>query len=87
MSDNVRTADVGGIAAEQLRQIVERIERLEEEKKDIQDNIREVMAGAKGEGFDPKIIRAVIRLRKKANADRKEEEELIELYKVALGMD
>jgi uncharacterized protein (UPF0335 family) len=81
------TNDVGGIAANQLRTIIERIERLEEEKKGIQDDIKDVYLEAKGTGFEPRIIRAVVRLRKKAKEERQEEEELLELYKAALGME
>jgi uncharacterized protein (UPF0335 family) len=79
--------DVGGIAADRLRSFIERIERLEEEKKGIQDDIKDVYTEAKGTGFDPGIIRQVVRLRKKAKEERQEEEELLELYKAALGME
>jgi len=79
--------DVGGIAANQLRTIIERIERLEEEKKGIQDDIKDVYLEAKGTGFEPRIIRTIVRLRKKAKEERQEEEELLELYKAALGME
>lgn len=79
--------DVGGIAASQLRSIIERIERLEEEKKGLQDDIRDIYLEAKGNGFDPRILRQVVRLRKKAKEERQEEEELLELYKAALGME
>ncbi|WP_119420560.1 DUF2312 domain-containing protein [Desertibaculum subflavum] len=78
--------DVGGIAAERLRQIVARIERLEEEKKALADDIKEVYAEAKGAGFDTKIIRQIIRLRKVEQADRQEQEALLDLYMQALGM-
>lgn len=81
------TDDVGGIAADRLRSFIERVERLEEEKKGIQDDIKDILAEAKGTGFDVKIIRQIIRLRKKAKEERQEEEELLELYKSALGMD
>jgi uncharacterized protein (UPF0335 family) len=76
----------GGIAAGQLRSFVERIERLEEEKKGIADDIRDVFAEAKGNGFDPKIMRQVIRLRKKDSNERQEEEAVLDLYLHALGM-
>lgn len=79
--------DVGGVAGDQLRSVIERIERLEEEKKGIQDDIKDIMAEAKGNGFEPKIIRQILRLRKKAKEEREEEEELLELYKAALGME
>jgi uncharacterized protein (UPF0335 family) len=78
--------DVGGIAAEQLRSFVERIERLEDEKKALADDIRDVFAQAKGSGFDLKVLRQVIRLRKLNNADRQEQETLLDIYKRALGM-
>ena len=79
--------DVGGIAGERLKQFIERIERLEEEKKGIQDDIKDIYAEAKGIGFDPKIIRRIVSLRKKDKEERQEEEELLELYKAALGME
>lgn len=79
--------EVGGIAADQLRSFIERIERLEEEKQNIQGDIREILSEAKGNGFDVPIIRQILRLRKKEKAERQEEEHLLDLYKVALGMD
>ena len=79
-------SDVGGIAAERLKSFVERIERLEEEKRGLQEDIKEVYAEAKGTGFDTKIIRQIIRLRKMDKADRQEQEAILELYKEALGM-
>ena len=79
-------AEAGGVAAGQLRSFVERIERLEEEKKGIADDIRDVYAEAKGNGFDTKILRRVISLRKKDSAERQEEEAILDLYLHALGM-
>jgi uncharacterized protein (UPF0335 family) len=79
-------AEAGGVAAGQLRSFVERIERLEEEKKGIADDIRDVFAEAKGQGYDTKVMRQVIRLRKKDAAERQEEEALLDLYMHALGM-
>ncbi len=79
-------SDVGGVAAERLKSFIERIERLEEEKKGLQDDIKEVFAEAKGTGFDTKIMRQIIRLRKMDKNDRDEQETLLELYKQALGM-
>lgn len=70
----------------QLKSIVERIERLEEEKKTIADDIKEVFAEAKGTGFDTKAMRSIIRLRKKDQAERQEEESILDLYMAALGM-
>ncbi|MGE0500949.1 MAG: DUF2312 domain-containing protein [Rhizobiaceae bacterium] len=74
------------VAAGQLRAFIERIERLEEEKKTIADDVKEVYAEAKGTGFDTKAIRTLIRLRKKDQAEREEEESILDLYKAALGM-
>lgn len=74
------------VAADQLKQLVERIERLEEEKKALADDIREIYAEAKGEGFDTKALRRIVALRKKNHAERKEEEAILELYLNALGM-
>ena len=79
-------ADTGGVAAGQLRSFIERIERLEEEKKGISDDIRDVFAEAKGTGFDTKVMRQVIRLRKKEPSERQEEEAILDLYMHALGM-
>jgi uncharacterized protein (UPF0335 family) len=75
-----------GFAKDQLRSFIERIERLEEEKKALADDIREVYSEAKGTGFDTKIMRQVIRLRKMENADRQEQEAMLDLYLSALGM-
>lgn len=75
-----------GIAADQLRAFVERIERLEEEKKVIGDDIKDVYAEAKGTGFDAKILRKIISLRKKQPHEREEEDAIIDLYMHALGM-
>lgn len=79
----------GGVllAAERLRTLIERIERLEEEKTALAADIREVFAEAKGAGFDTKVMRQVIKLRKMETADRQEQEHLLDLYKRALGLD
>ncbi len=74
------------VAAGQLRAFIERIERLEEEKADIGNDIKEVFAEAKGTGFDTKAIRTIIRLRKKDQTEREQEEAILDLYKAALGM-
>lgn len=74
------------IAQGQLRSIVERIERLEEEKAAIAADIKEVYAEAKGNGFDTKILRKVVRLRKVDRVEREEEEALLGVYMAALGM-
>jgi uncharacterized protein (UPF0335 family) len=74
------------IAADQLKAFIERIERLEEEKAGIAGDIKEVYAEAKGSGFDTKVIRKIISMRKKDYAERQEEEAILELYMQALGM-
>ena len=79
MTDNV--------SADQLRLLIERIERLEEEKKGISDDIKDVYAEAKATGFDAKIMKQIVRLRKKTRDARMEEEALLETYKAALGLD
>jgi len=84
---NETTSNTGGVAGDRLRSFVERIERLEEEKKGIQDDIADIYKEAKGTGFEPRIIRQIVRLRKKAKEERQEEEELLQVYKAALGMD
>jgi uncharacterized protein (UPF0335 family) len=85
MADDI-TETSQTVAAGQLRAFIERIERLEEEKKTIADDIKEVFAEAKGTGFDTKAVRTIIRLRKKDQAELQEEEAIIDLYKAALGM-
>jgi uncharacterized protein (UPF0335 family) len=75
-----------GFAAGQLKSLVERIERLEEEKAALAEDIREVYAEAKGNGFDVKIMRQVVRIRKMETADRQEAEAVLDLYLSALGM-
>jgi uncharacterized protein (UPF0335 family) len=76
--------DTGGVAAAKLKSFVERIERLETEKSELAADIREVYAEAKGNGFDTKIMRQVIRLRKMEEPDRREQDELLDLYRRAL---
>jgi uncharacterized protein (UPF0335 family) len=78
--------DGGGIAAQRLRSFIERIERLEEEKAALAADIREVYAEAKGDGFDVKTMRQIVRLRKLDSADRAEQEALLDLYKAALDL-
>jgi len=78
---------VGGIAADRLRSLIERIERLEEEKAGIASDIRDIFAEAKGAGFDVKIMRTILKLRKMNEADRSEQETLIDVYKKALDMN
>lgn len=79
-------SEIGGIAADRLRALIERIERLEEEKSSINQDIREIFAEAKSAGFDTKIMKAVIRLRKMNAADRDEQEFLLETYRKALDI-
>ncbi len=81
-----RMPDVGGIAGERLRSFIERIERLEEERRTLAADIKEVYAEAKGAGFDTKIMRQLIRLRRMDKDDLDEQETLLDIYKRALGM-
>ena len=74
------------VTADELRQFIERVERLEQEKKDIAEQVKEVMAEAKGRGYDTKVMRKVIALRKRDRDDIAEEEAVLEMYKEALGM-
>lgn len=82
----VLLTNTGGIAAERLRSFIERIERLEEEKKQLQADIREVKSEAKSAGFDIKTINEILRLRKMDQSEREEHEALVDIYKAALGM-
>ncbi len=75
-----------GFAKEQLKSLIERVERLEDEKAALAADIREVYSEAKGHGFDTKIMRQVVRLRKLDRADRQEQEAILDLYMSALGM-
>jgi uncharacterized protein (UPF0335 family) len=76
----------GGIAADRLRSIVERIERLEEERKALSGDIRDIYAEAKSAGFDVKVLRQLIRMRRQEPADVEEQETLLDVYRRALGM-
>lgn len=78
--------NASSVAAKQLLSIIERIERLEEEKKDVADSVKEVYAEAKGNGFDTKTLRKVVNIRKKDPNERSEEEATLDLYLGALGM-
>jgi uncharacterized protein (UPF0335 family) len=80
MADDAQSTD------DRLRLLIERIERLEEEKKGIADDIRDVYMEAKAVGYDPKIMRQIVRLRKMKPDDRSEQDMLLETYKTALGM-
>jgi len=91
MDDNGDVIDNGGeanyrVAAGELRQFIERIERLDAEKKDLADQQKEVMAEAKARGYDTKVMRKVIALRKRDKDDIAEEEAVLDMYKEALGM-
>jgi len=81
-----KTSNVGGVAGDRLKQYIERIERLEEEKAGLAEDIRDVYAEAKSAGFESKIMRQIIKLRKMDNQKRIEQEELLELYKSAIGL-
>lgn len=86
MSEMIGHNSVTAVAAEQLRSVIERIERLEEEKKTISDDIRDVYAEAKGNGYDVKALRTIVRMRKMDANDRQEQETILETYMHALGM-
>ena len=79
--------DSSGISADRLRSIIKRIEKLEEDKAGISDDIKEVYSEAKGTGFDVKIIRQIVRLRKIELEKRREQDELLDLYMSAIGME
>ena len=81
-----RDAEVGGIAADRLRSIIERVERLEEERKALADDIKDIFQEAKSAGFEVKVIRQIIRIRKQEPAEVEEQETLLDLYRRALGM-
>lgn len=81
-----KAAAAHGVTAGQLKSILERIERLEEERRELGADVREIYAEAKGNGYDPKIIRMIIRLRKMNPADRAEQDALLDTYMSALGM-
>ena len=79
-------AEVGGIASDRLRSLIERIERLEEEKKALSSDIRDIFAEAKSAGFDIKIMRTILKLRKMDASDRDEQEAILDLYRKALDL-
>lgn len=85
MSEEKNT-EVGGIAADRLRSIIERVERLEEERKALASDIKDIFAEAKSAGFEVRVIRQVIALRKMEPADAEEQEALLDLYRRALGL-
>ncbi|MFA5592639.1 MAG: DUF2312 domain-containing protein [Micavibrio sp.] len=86
-TDNDNTQDTGGVSGQRLKAFIERIERLEEEKAALAEDIKDIFAESKAVGFDTKTMRKVIRLRKMDREKRQEEEELLELYKAAIGLE
>jgi uncharacterized protein (UPF0335 family) len=86
MTETTTNAESYRVTADELRQFIERIERLDAEKKDLAEQQKEVMAEAKGRGYDTKVIRKVVALRKRDENDIAEEEAVLEMYKEALGM-
>ncbi|MGG5810961.1 DUF2312 domain-containing protein [Falsiroseomonas sp. CW058] len=86
MSEEEDRSDVGGVAGERLRSIVERIERLEEERKALASDIKDIFAEAKSAGFDTRVVRQIIAIRKKEPAEVEEQQSLLDLYMRALGM-
>jgi len=87
MSDDDQTQDAENVSGKRLKSFLERIERLEEEKSGLADDIKDIFAEAKATGFDTKTMRKLIRLRKMEVEKRREEEELLELYKSAIGLE
>lgn len=79
-------SEVGGIAVDRLRSLIERIEKLESESKAIRDDIRDIFAESRSAGFDVKTMRKIIKLRKQNATDRDEEEYLLEVYRKALDL-
>lgn len=79
--------DEGGVSGKRLKSFIERLERLEEEKTALADDIKDIFAEAKGTGFDTKTMRKLLRLRKMDVEKRREEDELLELYKAAIGLE
>lgn len=77
--------EVGGVAADRLRSIIERVERLEEEKKALSSDIKDIFAEAKSAGFDVKVLRTILRIRRQEPAEVEEQEALLDLYRRALG--
>ncbi|MCT6879081.1 MAG: DUF2312 domain-containing protein [Commensalibacter sp.] len=86
MSDMEKAPDTGGIAVDRLRSIIERIERLEEERKALANDIKDIYTEAKSAGFDVPVIRRIIQVRKKEPAEVEEQETLFDIYRRALGM-
>lgn len=86
-NENAETKDIGGVSGQRLRSYLDRIERLEAEKKALADDIKDIYAEAKAVGFDSKTLRKVYKLRLMNTDKRREEEELLDLYKAAVGID
>ncbi|MEW9272384.1 DUF2312 domain-containing protein [Gluconobacter oxydans] len=86
MTGHNSDAAVGGIAADRLRSIIERVERLEEERKALSGDIKDIFSEAKSAGFDVKVIKQIIRLRKQEPAEVEEQETILDTYRRALGM-
>ena len=86
LGHNSNDPAVGGIAVDRLRSIVERVERLEEERKALSGDIKDIFTEAKSAGFEVKILKQIIRLRKQEPADVEEQETLLDIYRRALGM-
>ena len=84
--DDAPDSPVGGVAADRLRSLIERIERLEEERKALGSDIKDIYAEAKSAGFDVKVLRQLISMRKKEPAEVEEQETLLDVYRRALGM-
>ena len=84
VDENKVNAEIGGVAVDRLRSLIERIERLEEEKRELQSDIRDIFAEAKSAGFDVKAMRTILKLRKMNAADRDEQEVVVETYRKAL---
>ena len=79
-------SDVGGVAADRLRSIIERVERLEEERKALGSDIKDIYSEAKSAGFDVAVIKQIVRIRRREPAEVQEEESLLDIYRKALGM-
>lgn len=86
-NDSSDDKDVGGVAGARLKSFIERVERLEEEKSAIAEDIKDIYGEAKGTGFDPKTIRKIVSLRKLDIEKRREADDMLELYKSAIGME
>lgn len=82
----IQNNEVGGVSADRLRQYIERVERLEEERAGITDDIKDIYSEAKSAGFETKVMRQLVKLRKMDSQKRQEQEELLELYKAAIGL-